>query len=67
MAVAEGKRLLLVALSDFMTDKPLCLAHYLFSTNFRNSSGYWLVYEVSFSGLIPIPMSQFLNDYNFQK
>ena len=48
-----------------MTDKCQCLAQYSFPTYFRNAPWYWVVYDVSSSGLISILFCQFLNDHNW--
>jgi len=66
-AIAEMTRLLLVMLSGLITGTRQCLAQYSFSTFFRQSSWYWVVQDVLSSGLISIPLSQFLTDRNFRK
>jgi len=63
-AIARGKGLLLSTLSGVMIDIWLYLAPYLFSKYFRDTFWYLVVYEVSSSGLISIPMSHFRNDHN---
>jgi len=66
-AIAGEMRFLLIGLSGLMTGRCLCSEHYLFSTFFRNACWYWIVYEVSSSGWMSIPLSSFLTDHNFEK
>jgi len=50
-----------------VTGKHPCVPQYSFSTYFRKASWNWVVWEVSSSGLISIPMSHFLTDRNLRK
>jgi hypothetical protein len=59
--------LMLGKLWCWLTGTHQCLAHYSFSTYFRHSSWYWIVQDVSSSGLITIALSHILMDRKFLK
>jgi len=50
-----------------MMDNCVHLAQYSGTTYFRNTSGHWVVYEVSSPGLIYIPLSHFVNNRNYRE
>ena len=58
--------LLLTSLPGWLTASRQCVAQDSLSTYFTIASWYCVVYKVSSSGLICIPLSHFLNNFSFR-
>jgi hypothetical protein len=65
-AIAYERRELFGMFSGLVTGKPQCSTQYLCSAYSIEFSKDWIVYEVSTSEVISIPLSHFLNDRNCQ-